>query len=188
MPNYCTNILVIRVDKTRVLVKDRQARLAVFQARAIGFADDTGAEDDTRRVLDFNRFLPYPESFNEQDRRARDEEAALVAVLRTMTPEDQCTYRQTHPYHKDGFNSGGYEWRVSTWGTKWNACSPTVTRLRWDTANPRLRYDFDTAWSIPLGVLLKMSTDFPDLVFYERWREEGGDHGHIVLQAGQQLS
>lgn len=41
-----------------------------------------------------------------------------------------------------------YWWCVSNWGTKWDACNMSWSQLDDHT----LEFDFDTAWSPPLGV------------------------------------
>lgn len=59
--------------------------------------DEIGNED---RIVDFNELKPYPLRFK----------------LRDMWLEEKFNW-----HIKDGFNSGGYQWCVNNWGTKWNA-------------------------------------------------------------------
>jgi hypothetical protein len=41
-----------------------------------------------------------------------------------------------------------YDWSVSNWGTKWDACNMSWSQLDDHT----LEFDFDSAWSPPFGV------------------------------------
>lgn len=66
------------------------------------------------------------------------------------------------------------------WGTKWNAREPT--------ANPdEGRCQFDTAWSCPMGVLVKVSERFPDDAITVTYADEdiGSNCGTFTLKAGQ---
>ncbi len=68
--------------------------------------------------------------------------------------------------HHDDFNSGGYEWCVNNWGTKWNA----YDIKRRDYGGFCLT--FQTAWSPPLPVIAELHKRFPEcritLEFFER--------------------
>jgi hypothetical protein len=63
--------------------------------------------------LTFTAALPYPEVFREQDR--------IVADFARDHPGTRADERP-----KDGYNDGGYEWCLCSWGTKWDACDPVV--------------------------------------------------------------
>ena len=94
MPNWCENDLT---------VEGKIARLKEFQEKMRG-KDRHGEETH----LNEDALIPYPEEF-----RKMDEAAAQ--------------YLKEHPDDwknapKDGFNSGGYEWCIENWGTKWGFC------------------------------------------------------------------
>src|SRR4051794_35531266 len=63
------------------------------------------------RVFDFDKFIPYPPQFAGPDRIREEWE-------RQPGPKDW----SQRP--KDGYDSGGYQWRCENWGTNWNACNP----------------------------------------------------------------
>lgn len=66
------------------------------------------------------------------------------------------------------------------WGTKWNACEPK--------AEPdEGRCQFETAWSCPMGVLVKVSERFPDDAITVTYADEdiGSNCGTFTLKAGQ---
>jgi hypothetical protein len=64
--------------------------------------------------------------------------------------------------------SGWYNWRVSNWGTKWDACESD-----WDLDDRELTIHFQTAWAPPIGWLENVSAQFPELVFKMTFQEEG---------------
>jgi hypothetical protein len=91
------------------------------------------------REFDFNRILPYPKKF-------------------------QWSNKQT-----DGYNSGGYDWCVNNWGTKWNACDVVVVRVDEEC----VELHFNTAWAPPEPVVRKMISMFPKLEFTLEYYEQG---------------
>ena len=106
------------------------------------------------RIFDFNRFIPYPEEWKEGGKiydewwdnynRLPDEEKALFALF---TPEP-----------KNYYNDFGYDWCYKFWNSKWNSLESRV-----DHNSRRTLFCFDTAWSPPKPVILKMSEIFSDL-------------------------
>jgi len=79
---------------------------------------------------------------------------------------------------KDGYNSGGYEWCVENWGTKWGFYDvQTAPRKR------GLFYTFRTAWSPPAPLVMAMSRAFPDLTFKLRYYEGGAAYKGLFLAA-----
>lgn len=125
-------------------------------------------------VLDFDRICPYPEEF-----AALDEAAAKWDT----TPGE----RGIRP--TDGFNSGGYEWCIEIWGTKWNARRVSVEKLD-DNSSPgacdaSVTLHFDTAWSPPSPLIPIVSQRFPDLRFDLRFYECGmGFQGRLCCRGG----
>ena len=124
-------------------------------------------------MLDADKFIPYPEKYKEQDAKAiiaaRDHKAGLVAF------EDYIKV-------KDGFNSGGYDWCVANWGTKWGIYDCSVVKT---TATSTL-LNFSTAWSPCLPVIRKMSEMYPDLTFTLRYYECGcGFKGVYKVRGGE---
>jgi hypothetical protein len=66
-------------------------------------------------------------------------------------------------YH--GFNSEGYWWCCEHWGTKWNAQPRSGDTMVAERIPTGTEICFDTAWSPPTPVLLKLSKKFPELEF-----------------------
>lgn len=70
-----------------------------------------------------------------------------------------------------------YDWNIKNWWTKWNAYGC-------DIAEGELR--FDTAWSSPVPVIVKLSEMFPETEFEVMYADEdiGSNYGHYIISAG----
>ena len=120
MPNWTENELTITgPDVQKVLEAIRSKSCA----------------DDDARALDFDRIIPYPKLYKELDQRSHEYEQKFLAIG-SDDPERQgkldalAVEYGVEPgtsWLKDGFNSGGYEWRCENWGTKWNARGTSLT-------------------------------------------------------------
>jgi hypothetical protein len=150
-----------------IAVKGEQEELERF-SEAVKGTEEVGA-------LDFNKVIPYPDKFKELDKIAAD--------YLKENPQDYANCP------KDGYNLGGYEWCNNNWGTKWNACETTVSRLI-----QRLEYRFRTAWCEPEPIFQKLREMFPKLSFVMISIEEqmlgvsvydaDGSHNHEENTAG----
>ena len=94
-------------------------------------------------LLSANKFIPYPKKYKKLDDMAEKAE------------------KEHKPRPKDGFNSGGYEWCIKNWGTKWGIVDAELL----EESGDRLTYAFITAWSTPTPLVEKMSEMFPKLTF-----------------------
>jgi len=120
------------------------------------FAQGESWQDGIDVVLDHNKFIPYPEEFRTKD-----------------DPDE-------------GFNRGGYEWCIRSWGAKWGICRPSLEDE--DLEYGYLAYSFESAWSPAKPLILKMSEMFPKLIFDLRWFEMGmAVHGKYRVMAGAVL-
>lgn len=161
MPNWCENDVWIHGPKELL------DQIAEFLK-----TEDT--------LFDFNKVCPYPEDFAEMDRAARESDERIKA----LTPEEREVARKKDPASlirpKDGFNSGGYEWCLLNWGTKWN------TRDVFFKRNEKsLLYKFATAWSPPLLVMGALSRCFPQVKVTIKYYEAGmGFQGKHVFLGG----
>lgn len=128
--------------------------------------------------LSANKFIPYPQEYKDKDAeqdiilKQCEEKIANMNTI-NMTPEmieaKKLKLMMPYHHHRDGFNSGGYEWCIANWGTKWGICNPYLA----DDTDWELFYDFDSAWNAPLPVILKMSEMFPTLTFEIHFDEPG---------------
>jgi hypothetical protein len=130
-------------------------------------------------VLDTEKFIPYPKEFKE-----RDEQASRYYLLKNkkkLTTKEQkelIILSLKNNSDKDGFNDGGYDWCCINWGTKWGICHATMVEDK-----KKLFYGFETAWSPPLPVIMKMTELFPALRFNLKYWEGGsGFRGKVILK------
>ena len=84
-----------------------------------------------------------------------------------------------------------YDWCVDNWGVKWDI--DTVDFFNESSfkddeeSQPDLIISFDTAWAPPVGILKRISEQYPDARFYLRWADEcgpGNGVGLLVAEAG----
>jgi len=153
MPNHISNRLTFHCSEE--------------QAAKVLAVIGTTNEDGTRNLFDFNTLIPYPEHFAKADREAYEWEKAH--------PEKP--WSPGRP--KDGFNQGGYEWRIEHWGTKWNAYAH-------EQLSPTVLY-FETAWSAPEPVMDALAARFPDVPFMLEYADEDiGANAGVLRYAGQE--
>lgn len=123
------------------------------------------------KLIDEALILPYPKKYQDQDDKAK---AHNEKVYKTGKGKPI----------KDGYNSGGYEWCVENWGTKWGMYDFSEVKFFQQSAVVR----FFTAWSPPLPLILKMGEMFPRLQFTLRYYEGGaGFKGVYSVKQGQNI-
>ncbi len=195
MPNWVYGQLCVTGDK-----KELQKFKEFAEGEETFYDDDFGKGVNTQKyILDMNKFIPYPKKFKEIDKKAYDyninikelqkksetdkeakEEYERLLVLQELEKDGS----RDILWKPDGFNSGGYEWCVRNWGTKWNFGDVSLRE-----ENNELNYSFQTAWSIPMPVLFKMSKMFPSLTFsYYGDEESEAFETEIEFKAGKIVS
>lgn len=108
------------------------------------------------KPIDANLIIPYPKKFADKDKQA---EAHNEEVRKTGKGS----------WMKDGYNSGGYQWCIDNWGTKWGMYDfSDITQYQ-----KSVMVRFSTAWSPPLPIIKKMGELFPELKFTLRYYEGG---------------
>jgi hypothetical protein len=118
------------------------------------------------RTFDFDRIIAYPRKYKNMDALA-----------------EQWDPKQGGTRPKDGYNSGGYEWCIEHWGTKWNATDVVIED---DGSSDDVVFHFSTAWSPPEPVIQELSRQHPDLTFDLRYFESGmGFNGMLVCDHGE---
>lgn len=72
-----------------------------------------------------------------------------------------------------------YDWCCNNWGTKWNAYS--------NEQEDEDTISFETAWSNPEPVMLKLSEMYPEAIIEHWWADEdmGNNDGYRVYQGGK---
>ncbi len=123
--------------------------------------------DGEAKVIDANKIIPYPAIYAEMDKQGAIE------------------HKKGNYSFKDGFNSGGYDWCVQNWGTKWGLYDFSEVTFGKTFA----LVSFQTAWSPPTPIILRASELFPSLTFTLRFYEMGaGYKGVLKVKAGKILA
>lgn len=159
--------------------------------------------EDEREFIDFNKIIPMPEelmSVTSPVRIVSDDQYANEMIERDIrlkkNPDD--IFSQTHSITKkmydDYVNKFGctdwYEWACSNWGTKWNAYEQSkgesTTSENGDVSEVIF---FQTAWSTPYKVILKLSELFPLVDIEVKFADEdaGSNCGVYTLFGGEEV-
>ena len=121
---------------------------------------------DPNSHISANSFIPYPTVFKTRDIEAR----RIRDIVEALPKMERDRWFEKNSWPKDGYNQGGYAWCCENWGTKWDFAN---TSKPLELIEGGFVYTFDTAWSPPRPVVLKMSTLFPRLIFTLRYWEGG---------------
>jgi len=88
-----------------------------------------------------------------------------------------------------------YNFNNREWGTKWDVAvaeddkySNTSIEEAENGENYVVHYNFETAWSRPLGALQKLSAQYPTLLFSLSYEEETGWGGEMEFLRGEIIS
>ena len=89
-----------------------------------------------------------------------------------------------------------YNFNVREWGTKWDVAVSEdnkypETYMEGPVANGENKvvyYNFNTAWSVPVPALKKLSAQYPTLLFTLSYEEETGWGGEMELLRGEVIS
>ena len=157
MPNWCENDLAVRGPSDAVK----------------GFL--TLAEGES--PFDFSKLIPYPEHFRRLD---------AIADAWEREQAEKPEKERGGPRPADGFNSGGYEWCVKNWGTKWPAVAVKIEARKETAAGLEVVIHFSSAWTPPKPVISRASELFPSLRFVLRYFEAGAEfQGEYVMKYGE---
>jgi hypothetical protein len=189
MPNHVT---------TTFRISGPVGALAAFRARHF-------TQEDGETTLDFNTVIPMPEILKGSeassavddaiealtgDRQyefgraswSAEQEAALAARLRALTPEQLEAGRRALRAKKETGHTAWYSWCIENWGTKWGAYAFYVIE---ETPTSGV-YRFDTAWSTPVPVFEALAALHPELAFTtDSYDEGGGFAAHGEASAGE---
>ena len=193
MPNWVYGDLNITGDKESLL------KFKEYAKGDVKYDEEEGEPQKKVTELDMNKFIPYPKEFNDIDKRNKEYHEKFDRVKEKLKNKEMLTYEdeklinelalielegENKDYDTDGYNSGGYDWCIRNWGTKWNFCDVFLDDGEQD--KEVLHYNFQTAWAIPIPVLLEMSNKFANLTFNYYGNEESEEFEvEFQFKAGQ---
>jgi len=145
------------------------------------------------QYIDFNKIAPIPselvgtqsptriisqEEYDKQEERiAKDE---LTEGERNWGVSRGITQEMANDFKQRFGHTDWYGWQVSNWGTKWNAT---------DSIEFGDGIEFNTAWSTPFELLLKLSLKYPEVTINVRYADEDFGHnvGEYTLLNGEEI-
>ncbi|MDR1464067.1 MAG: hypothetical protein LBJ11_02040, partial [Oscillospiraceae bacterium] len=205
MPNWVTNHLTIEAETEERLHEIMTA--IAYDDKGLGTIDfnkinpmppelDIESGTKTKQALErYTHFIraaqltgcvglqePLPMSI--EDERVKlispnyEKDADLIAFGAKAYSNKQ-KYGATDWYYWCSSNQPGH------WGTKWNS-TPMDDPHEYDGSN---RLEFQTAWSPPEPVIVRLSEMYPDAQFRHRWADEdiGMNVGEITYQEGEAI-
>jgi len=115
-----------------------------------------------------------------------------------ISEEDYLSQPAHKPEMTEWFKFEGNDWynfNIREWGTKWDVAisdndkySDTSMEDAANGENHVVHYNFNTAWSRPMNALIKLSEQYPTLLFTLSYQEETGWGGELELLRGVVIS
>lgn len=202
MPNWCFNELTIKDNSHEILSevkkfcigsewdKDKKRMNHFFDFnRILKMPESMNIEcgsrtDDSCRYYCMKNDKDVPKaSLRHPLRFSRNADGKLLSVEEYEKDEHfgQEEFELGHKVYtnlvKYGF-VGWYDWAIENWGTKWNSCDSDGDFQ--DVTDNEIFIQFDTAWTAPFPVIMKLSEDFPTAEITLHASYEGGDDDDVV--------
>lgn len=199
MPNYAMNTVRVSGDDDSLralwkLTENEQGEIGrldfnkiIPMPEALNIEESNVMHKGLRAVQDFLEIYALgksPEEFRDVVRNIPQSSVDTFLRMRTDVYREEWNlelqaYRNIEQYGAASW----YDWCVKNWGTKWNACEPTL-----DSDGNDMDYlRFETAWSAPHPILSKLSEMFPGVTFQHAWADEdlGSNCGERVYSDGK---
>ena len=159
---------------TRIYITGPEDKIKEFEDKAISLEEE--------KVFSFDRINkrpeeldntqcppPKPKKIKVKTQTGEELEIEEIADCNNATPE-MCRDLESRFGHNNW-----YDWNNWNWGTKWD-CSESIY------SQEDKMLEFQTAWSCPQEILLKMTEMFPDIQFNGSYADEdfGSNVGYIT--------
>lgn len=202
MPNHCENVIEISGEKEAVekLMNTigHNDRSIDFD-RIIPYPKEFKEKDLARDEMDKysrGKVSEYIQNNNletdEYGGLIKDEDRQLIRDVQQAAREK---YAEKHGleltkggWYTDGFNSGGYEWCINNWGTKWNAYDFTDENVDDWEDYMNIQFSFFTAWSPPMPIyyeIAKMTKDTDIRISIHYYEGGMGFQGGLSIANGE---
>jgi len=163
MPNWCDNEIIVKSNASPEKAKQE-------------IAEFLKAVESEEQVLDFEKIVPLPDELKDSSKMFSDKKSKEQKKLEKALVD------------KYGA-SNWYDFCCTQWGTKWNACDPSLAgQDSW------VSFGFQTAWSPPEPIVAALAEKFHYLDFSLRYIEMGCcfagevrfENGVLVYEDGSQ--
>ena len=182
MPNWVYNGLTIEgsPDSVKKLMEQMNKPFVMLHDN---WNTDTGKMEVTQTTYP-NPVFAFHNIYNHTQAGITDEQY-LKQPEHTLPLQEAMKFQGNH----------WYDFNVREWGTKWdvavssNDTNPdTYMEYTVNGENHVVYYNFNTAWSRPMPALIKLSNQYPDLLFTLVYQEETGWGGEMELLRGEVIS
>jgi len=173
LPNWVENDLI---------VEGPRPKLDEFKQAVSGDGEALVAE----KIIPYPKVLAFLDKLNNLEAQVKRREGKQPEIPEELKDEYSELLLQGalegYDIMRDGFNQGGYEWCINNWGAKWGFCHSHIV----EESGGSIFYQFDTAWSPPEPLIIRMGEMFPELTFELRYYECGmGFQGCLRLESGR---
>ena len=200
MPNHVMNHVTVYGDKEQIA-----SMLEAIKSDEFGLGS-----------IDFNKIVPMPESLNmewgsatERGLKAyqdfvavytfdganngkdllnipEDKEKIFLDMRTDISPEEWNLGRQAFRNTLQYGAAAWYDWCIENWGTKWNAYGLEENGEQ-DLVDESPTVSFQTAWSAPHPVLMRLAEMYPGVSFKHLWADEniGENCGRSSYEEGE---
>ena len=192
MPNWCSNTLTIRGEKSAIL--------ALIERAASGEHVFVGPFQGSIEGYDWGTFTPIQmEVLMSNDDLFRDNREsknalcfhAFVPMPREvmLAPYDRNRMKEAEQKFPEWFGRfpnllSGYDWEHKNWGVKWGACEAHISDQGGSDDDYSVTYEFDTAWGAPITFMDSFAALYPNLDFSLSYGEPDMGFGGDVEWSG----
>jgi hypothetical protein len=171
MPNHVTNKIIL-------LGKKEELESLLKKIR----------NEKENEPIDFNKILPMPKILHEVSSPPKiiseaeyEKEMAIFNDKKRVLSDSEKMCGITHgitqklhdQYMKKYDAVDWYDWACKNWGTKWNAYDQSIGEFEETNSGfGTITIIFDTAWSTPYPVIVKLAKMFPNIRMELRWADE----------------
>ena len=198
MPNWVYNGLTIEgnPDSVNKLVEQVGKSFTMpVENREMGDVIPSGGfPTKIKEVTYTNPIFAFWNILSPYDQDITAEEYAKQPVYSKLDVNDKDWWSDTERLRMQ--DKSWYSWNITNWGTKWDVAvgddekyPDTYTEGPTEIGDRAMVfYNFNTAWSIPDQVLLKLSSQYPDLDMTLSYEEETGWGGERIYTGGNVVS
>ena len=189
MPNWCENTLEIYSDDTEKMKE---------------FYDFFGGRDKLQDNFCFNNIITLPQELDgtrspsnivsqkdydrytqlEKKHNIKDsqdvvrlvEDGTITEEERDLLWKEGITQEMSDMRKSEYGYDNWYDWQVNNWGTKWDIKGDVEIN---DIDDETCSLVFQTAWSPPEPIVVKLQEMFPDLTFYGGYIGEGWEFAGV---------
>ena len=191
MPNWVYNTLTVEGNPEEVIrLKNQVSKPFTNVVETHGVGDLTYNE---KQVTFTNPIFAFHNIYSYKDAGITDEEYAQQPMRSDLDINDPNWWSDVEA--KRLVDKSWYSWNVTNWGCKWDVAVgndekyPDTYMEETDNGeNKVVYYNFNTAWSVPVPALKKLSTQYPTLLFTLSYEEETGWGGEMEILRGEVIS